>query len=154
MRTFRSKSNFVFGVIFFSIIMLCEIPMTAGIKEQGEIPFATLLLLILPFIASVCMLVYGLQTICINDKSVTLEVCFIPLKELEWEKINEAGIGAVKIKKNSYMKQLYVSNRRISDKELENLDSLRFERNVIWFDYSLKAEKHLAFHLGMTDSID
>lgn len=154
MRTFRSKSNFVFGVIFFSIILLCEIPMLAGLTDQNDIPVATLLLLILPFVASFIMLVVGLQTISISDKAVTLELFFIPIKELEWEKINEAGIGAVKINKNRYLKQLYVSNRRVKEKELENLDSLRFERKIIWFDYSLKAEKHLAFHLGMTDSID
>lgn len=154
MRIFRSKSNFVFGVMFFSIILLCEIPMVVGISGQNDVPVATLLLLILPFVASLCMLIMGLQTICINDKSITLEVLFIPIKELTWEKINEAGIGAVKINRNRYLKQLYVSNRRIKDKELENLDTLKFERKVIWFDYSLKAEKHLAFHLGMIDSID
>ena len=154
MRIFRSKSNFVFGVMFFSIILLCEIPMIAGISAQDKIPVATLLLLILPFIVSLFMLVMGLQTICINDKSVTLEVLFIPIKELTWEKINEAGIGAVKINKNRYLKQLYVSNRRVEEKELEDLDRLKFDRKVIWFDYSLKSEKHLAFHLGMIDSID
>lgn len=154
MRVFRSKNNLVFGVMFFSVILLCEIPMVAGINQQDDIPVATLMLLILPFVASVCMLIVGLQTICINDKSVTLEFLFIPIKELTWEKINEAGIGAVKINKNRYLKQLYVSNRRVKEKELENLDALKFERKVIWFDYSLKAEKHLAYHLGMTDSID
>ena len=154
MRFFRSKSNFVFGVIFFSVILLCEIPMLAGLSGQNNIPVVTLLLLILPFVASFCMLIVGFQTICISDKSVTLEICFIPLKELAWEKINEAGIGAVKINKNRYLKQLYVSNRRVKETELEDLDRLRFERKVIWFDYSLKAEKHLAFHLGMIDSID
>ena len=154
MRIIRSKSNFVFGIIFFSIILLCEVPMIAGISSDNNIPVGTLLLLILPFVASLFMFVVGLQTICINDKSITLEILFIPLKEIEWLKINEAGIGTVKINKNRYLKQLYVSNRRIKEKELENLDSLRFQRKVIWFDYSLKAEKHLAFHLGMTDSID
>lgn len=154
MRLFRSKSNFMFGVIFLSVIVLYEIPMFLGLIGKENVSFASLILLILPLIISLFMFILGMQTIHISESGVTLEIFRIPLKELKWNETNEAGTGKVKISKGRYIRQLYVSQRSLNEKELDNMDKLRFQPFVIWFDYSSKAEKHLAYYLGMTDSIE
>ncbi len=154
MRTFRSKSNFVFGVIFLSVIALYETPMFISLIGKPRVAFSSLLLLIIPLVVSVYMFILGMQMICINEGGISLEIFGIKLKALGWYDINEAGTGKIKLGKNKYARQLYVSVRRVKEKELENMDCLRFQSGIIWFDYSLKAQKHLAFHLEMTDSID
>ena len=85
----------------------------------------------------------------ISERAVTLELLFIPLKDIEWAKINEAGTGKIKIGKDKYSKQLYVSTKKISEKRLENLESMKFDSDIIWFDYSLRAQDSLAKHLGV-----
>ena len=154
MKTFRSKSNLVFGIIFFAVIFIYEIPMYISVMGRSNIVYSSLLLLIVPLLISIYMLVVGLQIICIDEKGVSLKIFGIKLKELAWNDINEAGIGKINLNKKKYVRQLYVSVRRIKESELKNMNCLRFQPGIIWFDYSLTAQKHLAFHLGMTDSID
>ncbi len=154
MKTFRSKSNFMFGMIFIVTILICEVPMLFSISGSGITNASGYLLLIAPLLVALYMFAAGMQMICIDENGISLSLFGIKLKSLKWQDINEAGTGMIKLGKNKFARQLYVSQRKINDSELKNMDTLRFQPNIIWFDYSLKAQKHLAFHLGMTDSID
>ena len=105
--------------------------------------------LIIPLLIVLYMFVLGAQVINISDRGVTLEVFRIPIKDIEWDKINEAGTGTVKISKGKFMRQLYVSNKKLTEDQIENLDKMKFDSAVIWFDYSLKAQDRLAEYLGV-----
>ncbi|MBE6788174.1 MAG: hypothetical protein E7539_00750 [Ruminococcaceae bacterium] len=151
MKFFRSKSNFLFGVILLAAVVVFEAPAVVKIINGASVQKLGIVFLVLPFIVAVYMFISGSQIIKINDRGVALEVFGIPLKDIEWEKINEAGTGKIKISKNKYMRQLYVSQKRVNEQQLENLEKLRLDSAVIWFDYSLKAEEGLAKHLGVSE---
>ncbi len=149
MRIFRSKSNFMFGTILLSALVLIEIPTYIKFFVKSIMPGYAIWFLIIPLLIALYMFVLGAQVINISDRGVTLEIFRIPLKDLEWEKINEAGTGTVKISKGKFMRQLYVSNKQLTEDQIENLDNMKLDSAVIWFDYSLKAQDSLAEHLGI-----
>jgi len=149
MRLFRSKSNFMFGTVLLSALILFEIPALIKLSGGGTMPEYGKFLLIIPIVVAFYMFVLGMQVINISDRGVTLEVFRIPLKDIEWEKINEAGTGKIKISRGKYMRQLYVSQKQLTEEQIENLDKMRLDSSVIWFDYSLKAQDSLALHLGI-----
>ena len=149
MRFFRSKSNFMFGTILLSALVLIEIPTYIKFFVQSVMPGYAIWFLIIPMLVALYMFVMGAQVINISDRGVALELFGIPLKDLEWEKINEAGTGTIKISRDKLMRQLYVSNKQLTEAQTENLDLLKFDSAVIWFDYSLKAQDSLAEHLGV-----
>ncbi len=149
MRIFRSKSNFMFGAILLGALILFEIPTYIKFFVGSTMPAFAIWFLIIPLIIALYMFGLGAQVINISDRGVTLELFRIPLKDIEWEKINEAGTGTVKISKGKFMRQLYVSNKKLTEDQIENLDKMKFDSAVIWFDYSLRAQDSLAEHLGV-----
>ena len=149
MRIFRSKGNFMFGSIFIAAVMLFEIPTYFNLFSDGSMPKYTIIFLIIPILIAIYMFVIGAQVINISDRGVTLEVFRVPLKDIEWDKINEAGTGTVKIGRDKYMRQLYVSNKKLTQEQVNNLDKMKFDSLVIWFDFSQKAQDSLASHLGI-----
>jgi len=149
MRILRSKSNFMFGAVLIIAVLIFEIPALVKILSGVTVQPVGALVMVLPLVVALYMFVSGLQTINISDRSVTLELLFIPLKDIEWEKINEAGTGKIKTSKDKYTRQLYVSHKKLSQKQIENLELLKLDSEVIWFDYSLKAQDSLAKHLGV-----
>ena len=108
MRFFRSKSNFMFGTILLSALVLIEIPTYIKFFVQSVMPGYAIWFLIIPMLVAFYMFVLGAQVINISDRGVALELFGIPLKDLEWEKINEAGTGTIKISRDKLMRQLYV----------------------------------------------
>lgn len=149
MRILRSKSNFMYGCVLLAAVLIFEFPAVLKIIKGATVQPLGVLVLVLPLVVALYMFVSGCQMINISDRAVTLELVFLPLKDIEWAKINEAGTGKIKIGKDKYSRQLYVSTKKISEKRLENLESMKFDSDIIWFDYSLKAQDSLAKHLGV-----
>lgn len=149
MKFFRSKSNFMFGTILLCALVLIEIPTYIKFFVKSIMPGYAIWFLIVPLLIAIYMFIIGAQMINVSDRGVTLEVFGLPLKDIEWEKINEAGTGTIKISRDKLMRQLYVSNKQLTAEQTENLDKLKFDSAVIWFDYSLKAQNSLAEHLGV-----
>ena len=149
MRIFRSKSNFMFGTILLSALVLIEIPTYIKFFVKSVLPDFAIWFLIIPLVIALYLFVLGAPVINISDRGVALELFRIPLKDIEWEKINEAGTGTVKISREKLARQLYVSNKQLTEAQIENLDLMKFDSAVIWFDYSLKAQNSLAKHLGV-----
>lgn len=146
MTQFRSKSNLMFGIIVLAAVCAISIPTLIKACSNRVNVFA-IVMLVLILIASIAVFLYGMQQIIINEKGVSICIFNIPVKELAWDEIKEAGIGGEKINKNTTMKQLYVSKRELLESEYQNLDSLRFSAMTIWFDYSKEAEEKIGFYI-------
>lgn len=146
MNQFRSKSNFMFGVIVLAVAVIANIPAFIRILKGGVLPISIIMFILILVVALVIFFI-GMQSVNISENGVRLEVFRVPLKELSWQDIKEAGIGKERINKNSVMKQLYVSSKPLKESEYENLDSMRFSQSVIWFDYSQASEEKIRFYL-------
>lgn len=151
MRVFRSRSNLMFGIIVLSIVLLSEFSVSANFENIRNINFATIFVAVVPIVFALYFFIDGLRTIKMTDKGIYSEICFVPVKEITWDNVNYAGIAKNKIKKNQYSKQIYVSKRELSDKEVENISKVVFDKDVIWFEYSLVAQNIIAKHLGMEE---
>ena len=150
MRFFRSKSNFLFGSVLLVLVFLFEITIIISFSTAKTISISRIILMVLPLIIALFYFVTGFQTIKITPEKITLETLFIAVKELKWEEINQAGIGKIYINKNKFVKQLFVSQIKIEEHQIENLDKLRFNQQIIWFDFSLKAQEKLIYYLDLT----
>lgn len=150
MRFFRSKSNFLFGSVLLVLVFLFEITIIISFSTAKTISISRIILMVLPLIIALFYFVAGFQTIKITPEKITLETLFIAVKELKWEEINQAGIGKIYINKNKFVRQLFVSQIKIEEHQIENLDKLRFNQQVIWFDFSLKAQEKLIYYLDLT----
>ena len=149
MRIFRSKSNFVFGIIIMSVVIVAELVMIIGMPSHVKIPKFTIAFMAVIFAVALYHFIDGLQTIKIDKKGVTLEIIFVPVKTVKWDNIIEAGLGKIKLSKNKYAKQLYISSKRLNPEKLDDLTSYKFNQKVIWFDFSQKAQDMLADGLGI-----
>ena len=147
MRTFRSKSNFMFGTIMFSAVLITEIPVAIKVFSTKNPDFLAVAFVIVPLLVAAYLFIQGIQVIKIDDRGVTLEVFYLPLKELRWLEVNEAGTGKIKIGKNKYVRQLYLSHKQLTEEQTEDLDTMRFDNETIWFDYSQKAREKLEYYL-------
>ncbi len=153
MTQFRSKSNLMFGIIVLAAVCVISIPTLIKACSNRVNVFAVVMLALI-LIASIAVFLYGMQKIVINEKGVAVSILKVPVKELAWVEIKEAGIGGEKINKNTTMKQLYVSKRQLLESEYQNLDSLRFSAMTIWFDYSKEAEEKIGFYIMQNKSND
>jgi len=149
MRIFRSKSSFIFRIIIMTVVIIAELVMFLGMPGHVKIPKLTIAFMSVIFAVAFYHLIDGLQTIKIDKNGVTLEIVFIPVKSIKWDSVIEAGLGKIKLSKNKFAKQLYVSSKRINPDNLENLNRYRYNQRVIWFDFNQKAQDMLAEGLGM-----
>lgn len=149
MRIFRSKSNFVFGLIIMGVVIIAEIVMIVGTPSHVTLPKLTTAFMAIIFAVAFYHFVDGIQTIKIDENGVTLEIAFIPVKSIKWNDIIEAGLGKIKLSKNKYAKQLYVSSKRLNSDYIDDLCKYRYNQKIIWFDFDQKAQDMLAEGLGM-----
>ncbi len=140
MTIFKSKSNFMFGVVFMSAIVLTDIPFIIKLANSYNKNISlNIFLLVVPFIIAFVMFAQGMQQIKIDEKGIYLKLFGITLKYILWDNITEAGIGKIKINKEKYINQLYVSERRLPEEQQENLSKISFFDNTLWFDFSATA---------------